>query len=327
MDLDVAAGDGTVMLTGRQAGVLQQTLTSLNLRGQLPVRVLDTRDRRATPGGWVDLDIGGRLVSVPPDPDIPPRSPDFGPVGLLVGACMLARLSMPTAERVPFRVVLPLMVSMVAAAGVAEVRLRQRGSPAQDEVQTMALAISAAATVLATVTARRPFKPSGGQNFPFYSTMSVPTLLYAFQRQDLSPRVRRLIPAGMVAIAASGWVLATRPRQFGQFLLALSWPLSGLLAGLKVSDEFRADARRLAESLRARDRSAINAAFDRGVTSVVRLVRAAHADAMGQLQANRSRLDPDLARVAEQRLEEVNRCLDQLDLIDVSPSLTTTSSA
>jgi hypothetical protein len=327
VDFDVAAGDGTVLLTGQQAATLQRMLTSMDLRGQLPLRVLDRDLTRATPGRRIDIEIDGRRVSVPPDTDIPPRSPDFSPVGLLVGACLLGRMSSSTAERVPLAVVLPLMASTIAAAGFAELRLRRRGSPAQDEVQPLALAIAAVATVLATRTARRPFKPSGGQNFPFYSTMTIPMLLYAFQRQDLSPRVRRAMPIGMAAIAAAGWVLAPRPRQFGQFLLSLTWPLSGVIAGAEVSAAFRSDARRLADSLRARERAVIDAAFDRGVASVVRLVRAAHADSLEQLAASRHELDPRLARVAEQRLEEVRRCLDQLEPAVGSQSSTTTRSA
>jgi hypothetical protein len=329
VDLDLAPGHGTVLLTARQADVLPRALTAMNLRGQLPVRVRDAEGIRAAPGRRIDLMIGERPVSVPPDDDVPPRSPDFGPVGLAMAACMYARLATPTAERVPTRVVVPLMATTIAAAAVAEHQLRRRGSAAQDNVQAMALAIAGTATALATRTARRPFKPSGGQNFPFYSTLTIPMLLYAFQHRDLSGRFRWVIPTGLAAIICGGWVLAPRPRQFGQFVLSLSWPLSGAVAGLKVSGEFGADARRLADSLRARERAAIDAAYDRGTASVIGLARAAYADATAQLQDHRERLAAELVEVAERRLQEVHRCLDQLTVIaaDESPSSTTTRSA
>jgi hypothetical protein len=313
VDFSVAPGHGTVLLTGTQADALQRTLTHLDLRGDLVVRVRGAGHGRRTPGMRLELDVGGRAVSIPADPDLSPRSPDFGPLGLALAACMFARLSTSTAEQVPLRIVVPLMASSLAAAAVAEHRLRRVGSAAQGELQLMGLVVAAAATILATRTARRPFKPSGGQNFPFYSTLTLPMLTYAFQHRDLSRSMRRIIPAGFVAIVGCGWLVAPRPRQFDQFLLSLSWPLSGLISALKISDEFQADARRLAATLRSRERAAIDAAFDRGAASVVRLARAAYLDAAAQLEQHRDQLEPDLVRIAEQRLEEVSRCLDQLD--------------
>jgi hypothetical protein len=327
VDFAVTEGHGTVLLTGPQARALQEALDRLDLRGELPVRVRDDHLERRTPGRRIDVVIGDRLVAVPPDTEVAPRSPDFGPIGLLLGAVMYARMAMPTAERVPLRVVAPLMASTIAAAGVAEHRLRRRGSAAQGEIQLVGLAISAMATALATRTARLPFKPSGGQNFPFYSTLSVPMVVYAFQHQDLSPRMRRIIPIGFAAIAATGWVLAPRPRQFGQCLLALTWPLAGLISGLRVSIASREDARRLADTLHATEQAAVDAAYARGTTSVIRLARAAYTDARDQLEAYRAKLDPDLIRIAEQRLNEVHRCLDQLTAATESPSSTTTRSA
>jgi hypothetical protein len=326
VDFDVAPGHGTVLLTAGQAEALQEILGAVDLRGELSVRVRHLDGSRATPGRRVELEIGGRQVTVPADPDVPPRSPDFGPVALVAGACMFARLAMPTAERVPPRVVAPLMAASLAAAGVAELRLRRRGSAAQEEVQAMALALAGVATIVATRTARLPFKPSGGQNFCFYSTLTMPMLLYAFQHRDLSPAARVVIPAGMAAVVGAAWLAAPRPRQFGQFLLALSWPLSGLVAGLKVSGEFRADARGLEASLKSHEREATDAAYDRGSASVIRLSTAAYTDAAAQLELQRERFDPEVVRLAEQRLEEVRRCLDRLAGADVSPSSTTTSS-
>jgi hypothetical protein len=286
----------------------------MNLRGEVIVRARDPTDTQTMPGRRIDLEIGNRSVSVPADPEVPPRSPDFAPVGLVLGACLFARLAAPTAERVPVRIVLPLMASTITAACIAERQLRRHGSAAQGEVQLMALAVSAAATVLATRNAQRPFKPSGGQNFPFYATLTVPMLGYAFQHQELSHRMRWISPAGFLAIAASGWLLAPRPRQFGQFLLSLSWPLSGLVSSLRVSREFRADVCRLAHKLRSREQAAVDAAFNRGAASVIRLARAAYADAAAQLEQHQDQLDPELVRAAAQRLQEVHRCLNHLEV-------------
>jgi hypothetical protein len=327
VDFAVAEGHGTVLLTGRQARSLQQTLTHLDLRGDLPVRVRDLNQARQMPGRRVDIVIGDRLVSVPPDAEVTPRSPDFGPIGLLLAAAMYGRMAMPTAERVPLRVVVPLMASTITAAGVAERWLRRRGSAAQGEIQGLGLAISAVATALASRTTRLPFKPSGGQNFPFYSTLTMPMIVYAFLHQDLSPRMRRLMPVGFAVIAAGGWVLAPRPRQFGQFLLALTWPLSGLLSGLRVSLASRDDARRLADTLHATEQAAVDAAYANGTSSVIRLARAAYIDARAHLEDHRAKLDPDLIRIAEERLTEVHRCLDQLTAATGSPSSMTTRSA
>ena len=65
-------------------------------------------------------------VSVPPDPDIPPRSPDFGPVGLLVGACLLGPTGDAHRRTGPVPGGSPADGVDGGRVGVAEVRLRQR---------------------------------------------------------------------------------------------------------------------------------------------------------------------------------------------------------
>jgi len=316
VDIVTQPGHGTLVLTSSQAAVLQATLTALAPRGETPVALADPERARRHPGRSFDLVVGSRKVVVPADPETPPRSPDFAPVGLALGALWLGRLAAPTAEQVPYRVVVPLMAGSLAAAGVAEHQLRRRGSAAHLEIQAMGLALAAASTILATTTAKRPFKESGGQNFPFYATLSVPSLMYTFHHNDLGPRMQAIVPMCLSAIVAVGWALAPRPRQVRQFLLSLSWPVAGLGPGFRVSGELRAAGSRLAADLAGRQDRSVEAGFRRGADSVVSLASAAYRDAVAQLDRQRLTLDPLLAEEAERRLEEVRRCLDELSRHD-----------
>jgi hypothetical protein len=214
----------------------------------------------------------------------------------------------------------------LSAALWSETRLRRLGAEAHHEIVIGSIAIAAVHVVLASVTMRRPYKDSGGQNFVFYSALTVPAVLAGHYYAGLSSRQRLTILGALGGVTALGWVFARRPLQPGQFLLALTWPFAAGVPGLRLDRELRQAAATLAERLDAEDETARQLARDRGVACVLDLVQKAYGDARAHWIAGRGALDSALDAEVERRLQEVGRRLDRLYRIDESSLSMTTRS-
>ena len=312
VELQLNEGDGTKLLTGLQAEVLQCLLDGCRLRGIVKVSLPNPVEESQPPGRGFALEVGEVLLWVPDDRWPSPRPPDVAPLAFVLGALWFARTGANTAEAVPVGALAPCVAATLLAAVWSEWRLRSVGGRAHPQILSVAFVIAALHVVLATTTSRRPFNLSGGQNFPFYAALAVPAILASHYHDELDRTQRLRAGAAAVGILVLGWALARRPRQMRAFLLALTWPLATYLPGLHVAGEFRQAAELLAQELRAGAVAGTDEAFRRGKHFVLGLASMAFRDAQEQFAAVSSMLESRVRDEVQRRLEEVERRLRKL---------------
>lgn len=323
--LRLPEGQGTTLLTGAQADLLELLLDACELHGRVEVRLANTNARRHSPGAPLSLHVNGDTLEVPADRQTVVRPPDVAPVTFLLGAIWFARTGMPTAEWVPVRALALPVAGTLAGAWSSERQLRRHGTDAHTRILWHALANAGVHLVLASRTMRRPFNNQGGQNFPFYASLAVPAILAGHYHAGLSFRQRVHVALVMAGLCLIGWLLARPPRQLRAFLLSLTWPLASYLPGIGLAEEFGRAAVMLAEQLSRGDAAATSDAFMRGRTEVIGLAEAAYDDALHQFERLVTTFEPDRRCELERRLEEVARRLENLRCGAESWSSTTMS--
>jgi hypothetical protein len=111
----------------------------------------------------------------------------------------------------------------------------------------------------------------------------------------------------------------------GSLTAAVAWSVFPYFPCRHLARSLRRAQVRHAESVQVADQGAERAAFIAGRRSVVTLVHQARADALRQLTALQPELDPSVAELAADRLEEVGRRLLEIDSEPESSSSTTTA--
>lgn len=318
----VDEGQGTTLLTVTQARHLHAALDRIDLRGPMAIRLRDA-DATRLPGQALRLDVGGRALTVPPDRRAIPHTLDPCAVSYLYVAVLTMATYSPNLGGVP----LPAVVAGVAVcAGVGVVshrRIVTRG----ERARTGAFALAVAAATLLTLLGSTASSPLGAEGEAIFASGTA-TLLLAFLGgfywRSLAG-LRWLMPAAVALNIALGVLLypdrslITVPALVASVLYGLFpyFPCRHLAGSLERARD------RHAELVRTGDEEAEHLAFLDGRESVVGLVRQARIDALRQLELVEPDLDAGVARLAADRLKEVERRLRTTQAAPESSSSTT----
>jgi len=316
-------GEGTVLLTRRQAADLRIALTSRKLSGRVQVQVVGGV-RARVPGRALTLAVNNDLVTL--DDDLTTRwfPVDPGPLALLLGACwaLNGMRESVNAIRAPHAFV---AAACFLLAGLFVHRiLRREGTSARRQVVVLSFLAGLASAVVLTLGLPGQLTMGGSQNFPAGIPLTVLALLVGLYDRDLGGRSLGLIVLGFGLIVVVGLVLVGPPYRVVDLVTAVvGWPLTGYLPARLVGHNLSQTAERLDAEYRQRDELAVHAAFDDGRHDLIGILDRAVSDASEQLDMVRDRLDPSEVHFARVRIAEVRECLTALRR-DVSLSLTTT---
>lgn len=299
-------------------------LSAVDLRGELRVELVDPTVGQRPPGAQISLRVGQYVVAVPADAKRPPRPYDPGPAVLVIGGLLM--LADWVGLRLPLFGILPQLGLALAGAWWADRQLRLRGTAARPAIMAAAVVVAVSHTALATVTVRAPLNPAGLPSYAVVNSLDMLGLLGGLYWQSLKWAARWLLPAGVGLVLSVGWLLHPMAGNLAYLSLQATWMLPFLLSGLLLAVELERGADRYRRSLASTDASAEAEAFRRGQAAVMDLVRQARAEAHQQLGRLRATLPSELYANAQQRLEEVDRRLEQLTADGGSPWSTTTSS-
>jgi len=308
VEIAVAEGDGTTLLTAAQAYQLVQILDRLHLNATVIVR-LHEPDATRLPGQALALVVNGVTVVVPPDRragarPIDPCAAAYVYVGALVAASML-----PPGGSVPIPAALAGMATCAVAGAISHRRIRTHGERARLGVFVGAIAVATVPT-LASSLVRSGLTADGDPILGFSSGLILLSFLGGFYWRSLARR-RWIVPAAigfqvMLGVIVFPLAAAVNARTLTTQVLYNLFPY---LPCRHLARALRRVGAEHDRSLRIADDDAGRAAFLDGRATVVGLVRQAREDALLQLQRLGPTLDADLAKLASRRLQEVERRL------------------
>jgi hypothetical protein len=303
--LHVAEGAGALLLSATQAAHLEQALDGLDgLAGGVAVRV-EGGGRR--PVVW----IGDRAVPLPVG--TPPEEPvlDLGPVAFVLAGMMTLSQSAPWLDDVPLAVTGSLAAAALGLAWWSHRRVERDGIAAHGLIVVAALALSAADSVLATVT-MGGHVGNGWPRLPMLLPAQWLGPLLLVYARDLGWRGLAAAIGCEALILGVSFALLHRSLAVTQML---SMPIElglGVLVAWGLRELLDGDAARVGHELGRRYDAAVVEAFRRGRRLVVSLAVETAEDARSYYARARARLASEVAREMEARLAEADRQLAKL---------------
>jgi hypothetical protein len=308
VSIELAADDGTILLSARQVGRLHAELNRLDPAGRVWVAAAD-RSQASHPYGDRDLKIDSSIVALPGDTPTRAWTFDAIPTAFLMGIGWLLQPMGKHREAVPFSAtVVPLAMTIGAAAWSA--RHADRHGTATPGV---AVGLSFATTVAYTVTATRAMRnprTNTVSRFPWTLALQGYELVRSSVSTDLDTGQRRRAATGTAAIIGLGWALTPRPRSVLALAAELQWVVGTVMGARQLQGAIHNCADQLAQKMSEQDDRAIAVAYQRGRASANATIAAALATA-GEALTNASRnLDPELRAEAERRLHTAAHLLN-----------------
>jgi hypothetical protein len=304
-------GDGTILLTANQWSWLESALDALDLRGRVPVEVVDPDEARQ-PDTPRRLRVGGAMVSVPGDRVRGLTPIDVGPMGFVVGAMWcLDTLSSGNSGSSPWAVT-PVVVGGLGLAAWSNRQVEQYGSSAHRRIIAGGFAMAVAQTVASTATMSRTRARNGMQRFPFLAGVDMLGLMLPLYFDEFSPTERRVIVAGLIGVVGLGLLLMPEPTIWAHLVSELLWSGAAALSITGLGDGLSEDAERLNLVLSEADDAAIVAAFADGRSFVVSMVAEARDAVRRTFEETRARMMPSVSAEIERRLDEMRSRLDRL---------------
>ena len=309
--LDLAPGQGAILLSAQQSSALDAALDELSLHGTVAASVMDIAAAHQ-PNQPIQLDVGGHLVTIPADP-MPGLVPfDIGPIGFLASSLYFVdNLAPGECEPNPWAVA-PTVAAGPLLAMWAHRQVTRRGPQSHPQVLAAALAHAMIHSVTSTGTMASTRNAAGVQRFPFLGGVNMLSVMVPTYWPDLDRRQRVLVLGGLVSIVGVGLVLFPEPLQWTHVAAELLWPLAALVSMFSIGTQHDADSRTFADEL---DRSAadrLEAAFLEGRSFVLGLVSGARYRARQQLNSVGLGLDPRTRIEVTRRLDEVDERLAAL---------------
>lgn len=309
--VDVAPGDGTVVLSVAQAGHLVRALDALDMRGRVRLSVVPTT-RSGLPDQPVVVDIGDRRVVIPPDQGGRLGPIDVGPIAFVISA--LWALERASSQSVMIRkdIAGVLTAANLALAVWSHRVIARHGTRARPTVLSAAVAMAAVDAVVVTRNIRQPVNPDGWAFFAAATSITGPLALTSLYWRDLNPRQRGVGIAGALGTLALG--IAVDRHRPGPWALALelAWPLAGVASVGSLEQSMVRVEEELTRSLRAEDEDRIAAAFDDGRAAVINLARQHYDWVRATFDERRDAFDDGTRAELERRVAEVAVRLEAL---------------
>ncbi|MGH9278513.1 MAG: hypothetical protein ACRD12_10485 [Acidimicrobiales bacterium] len=324
--LEPAEGTGTALLTRTQVGWLGASLDALDLRGWLRVTLAGGTSGSGLPGRAVRLRVGPHEVDVAEDAGARQRPVDPVPMAfVLIAAQCLTMLPSPLGYVPPTWVAAAIAICLAAAYWTHRALL-VRGPAARPAILVMTVAVAFVLTAINVLGLRVQENPDG---FVIYGLIGLMLLSYGagFYWYGLPRRLIALVAASAaLSVLFSMWVaVGLRGNPFVARTVAVN--LIFLFAPFPTARQISISLGRAREAhLREageQERKVRMLAYREGQEAVVHLVQQARDDAYQQLASIGSALEPALADHVTRRLEEVDRRLTRMELLESSSSTTT----
>lgn len=307
VELSLAPGDGTRLLTADQAIVLETKLDGLSLRGRVSARVESSaRAADELPGRPLRLQVGSHTVTIPRDTTARVTEYDPAPAILLAGAGLALAPGQRMAEDVPLPWLLPCGGAFGLAAWWARNELETRGPEATWDVLRAAHALSAGTSIVATAMQRRPFGTTGQQNTPFVTPMLPSIYLLAIHWRRLSAVQRGLATAALGTLTGGCIAMLPRPLHWTELAVDVWWLLSNWVGASGLDAALRAEAAQFGAELRADDERVVEEAFQQGRDFVLDLVNEALCDAKDRFGGRKAALALQVQEHVRGRLDDID---------------------
>ena len=309
--IQLSEDQGTVVLTPKQAQVLEALLDDIALSGKVPISLANPIESRL-PNRPRRLVVDHHPVELPADPRARLAPLDVGPVALLAGACWLFDNAQAFRRQVPRWATMPGASGCLYLAGWAHREISRQGDEAHPRILLAASGLVLVNSVLSSATMRAPVADTPIPAFPFLAGGTMVAAMLPLYLKDLSSAEKaKVLVLQLSAIGAGLALLPGRPA-WDRLAAELLWPVATLLSAMKVPAELAEKTAALEVELADRDESDMKLAFADGRSFVISLVSEARYRAWQLLGQNRHSLDSRLSVEAERRLVAVDRQLEVL---------------
>jgi hypothetical protein len=303
VEVSVQPDHGTALLSALQASTLAAALEARQLSGVVTIAVA-VPSLGARPGQMLELLVNGQPLVLPASPSR--RLPVLDPLPpVLIFAAWSA---LTPARRQDAWVPLPWALVIAASYGAVAWYRHSEGAP-RDPARELAdaVALAVAHGVLTAAFARNRHNASGTQLFPLTYGIAPAAAVLAINWQRAHTGHRWAALAALAATAVAGYWAAPPPRSARDLARSLAWPAAALVGCAAVVPESTQHTVMMTGALEGQDEAADAQAYQAGRQSVLRLVRAALAEADDALQA--SLLSSRAKAEAGRRLDAVRSAL------------------
>jgi ribosomal protein S18 acetylase RimI-like enzyme len=300
VELRLAQGAGTLLLTPAQTEDLERRLDALGPRGTVTVEV----PHPGPAGGDQTVIVAGRPITVAADARPRIRPLHAGPFAFVAAAALVLIQSLPQWDAVPLWVTVPIALSALAAARWTHRQTHRPPGEIAGRVLAFGLLLAAVQPVATTVTER---PDSGRLPFMFFLQWAVP-LVYVHAR-DVSRRHLVLVVAGFAGAAAAGAALMSAPFPVTGVLFGMAWPLAPVLAVQGLRDAMERESADLREQVGRMYDVAVRDGFRRGRRLVVELTEEAAEQLRERYRVLGPELPPEVGAEIERRLRQARASL------------------
>jgi hypothetical protein len=301
--LTAAEGVGTILLTGTQPAELWTRLDALDMRGPHRVELTDPDTPQRPPGRPFRLQIGEYSVDVGADKRRPSYAID--PVAIAFVLMGLLALGDIVQMDVPLTMTVAAELLFLGAALFTHRAVKRLGSTARPMILLLASLVALTTALLFNATGRHEVSPSGQGLFSIVSQLDLLAIVAGMYRTTLKRRHLTLAIAAAGAVIASAWFLHSGPRHPGDVIVGLVWPMCALLSAWTFAPLLSGALDRHRDDLLTGETEVESAAFQRGRSAVLSLVRLALDDAVIGLRRAEPTLSPVIAALAWRQLSEV----------------------
>jgi hypothetical protein len=304
VDVELAEGDGTIVLSAEQAAALHQWLDTRELRGMVSVEVGDPTTARS-PLGFRRLVVNGETIDLPGVAATRRWTLDALPAAFLMNLGWLAQPMARHREEVPWTATAPAMA--LTAGGGLWAAYRGDGTGTLDPRVALSLGLATALlyTWTSTRSMRRPHTAAGVPRFPWAMPLQGYELVRGLISDRLGPRWRVPGLAGTGLIVAMGWKLGARPRSLRALVAELGWVVGFDVISWKLRRILDDMGAAMASEAEASDEEQLRRAYQTGRGRLVGLVGRSLVQGRQTLDDTWSLLSADLREEAARRFDRV----------------------
>jgi hypothetical protein len=308
VQLHLVEGQGTAVLSGAQAKLLEAELDVLSLRGDHHLLV----EESSRPGQDCRLRLGEHLIVLPAEPATRALAFDAGPALLVVSAAWYLSVLSPSLEGAPGWAGLPPGLACIVLAAWSHRAIGRRGDAVRPWLVAGTLAISGLQALLVTPTMANPLTDQGLARFPTAGILPPVLILVRLYYQDLTPPQRWGILVGLGCLLAASWALFPVPVSVLDAVAANLWLVGTIPAIGSVEQALRAQSVALTKQVADKEKTICEAAYAEGRSAVLGLVAQVRFGLWQRFHLCGEDMDPAIRAEAERRLVEVDRRLEDL---------------